>query len=86
MNRNHAMRAALLVGAVAMAGCTDSPTNTVADQCMRAQIFQQCLKAVPAGPVSSNYNDWSEVVAQCASTAYYQSLRQREHVKPECRP
>jgi hypothetical protein len=46
------------------------------DQKERQRIFKECMRALPAGPVSTHYNDWSEVVSECESAAYYQS-----HVK-----
>ena len=30
-------------------------------------------------------NDWSEVVSECSSVSYYQSLRKGNYIKPECR-
>lgn len=32
------------------------------DQCMRREIFFECLRSIPPGPSSTQYNDWSEVV------------------------
>lgn len=55
------------------------------DQCMRRDLFTQCMKTVPAGPTSVKYNDWEEVVSACENAAYYQSYRKVEFVKPECR-
>lgn len=82
--------AATLLTAVLAGGCTNSegkPTinTTGTDQCMRREIFLQCLQALPAGPQASKYNDWDEVVGACDSAAYYQSLRKLEVIKPECR-
>jgi hypothetical protein len=61
---------------IALAGCTEesfpaSGTQSEPDQCIRAEQFQQCLKALPAGPVSTHYNDWDDVVSACRETAYY---------------
>jgi len=76
----------LLLASVAMlAACTETSTITEPDQCIRAEQFQQCLASVPAGPTSTQYNDWSEVVSECRNTAYYQSLRDPSAIKPECR-
>ncbi|QEL26124.1 hypothetical protein FQV39_28590 [Bosea sp. F3-2] len=44
------------------------------DQVKRAQIFQDCLKAVPEGPRVTHTSDWSQVVKACDSAAYYQSM------------
>lgn len=71
-----------------LAGCGDKPfvePAPKADQCMRQQLFQACMKALPDGPQSTKYNDWDEVVESCESAAYYQSLRRPEHIKPECK-
>jgi hypothetical protein len=57
-----------------LAGCDDNSLPTYAvDQPMRRAYFMECLKSLPAGPTSTQYNDWDEVVAQCDSVAYYQA-------------
>ena len=74
----------LILAALMLSGCSKELTKGP-DQCLRAEIFRNCLSAVPKGPeriVGSN--DWDEVVAACESAAYYQSLRTREQIKPEC--
>ena len=68
-----------------LTGCEDR-TQPQPDQCMRAELFAKCLSALPAGPVSTQYNDWSEVVEACQNASYYQSLRSLAQIKPECRP
>jgi hypothetical protein len=56
------------------------------DQCMRREIFQQCLAAVPRGPERvATSNDWDEVVAECETAAYRQSIRMTHTIKQECR-
>lgn len=55
------------------------------DQCMRANLFQQCMKALPAGPAATKYNDWDEVVHACSSTSRNMSLRKLKTIKEECR-
>ncbi len=97
-----AMKLALVVAITALSGCyshtdatgqttisakpIDKEETTSNDQCLRARLFEQCLKALPAGPEATKYNDWDEVVAACESAAYYQSLRAASTIKPECRP
>ncbi len=60
--------------------------ETVSDQCLRATLFKECMAGLPKGPSSTHYNDWDDVVDSCETAAYYQSLRQRRHIKPECQP
>lgn len=67
-----------------LAGCSDEPNDIVKDQCLRVELFQQCMKSLPAGPVATHYNDWSEVVTSCEAAAFYQSMRPRVAVKKEC--
>ena len=57
----------------------------VVDQCLRQQLFKECMECLPAGPQSTKYNDWAEVVNECRTTAYYHSMRKASQVKPECR-
>jgi len=70
----------------ALAACDGSIGVSTPDQCMRAELFASCMRALPAGPVAPQYNDWDEVVTACESAAYRQSLRGAQHIKPECRP
>jgi hypothetical protein len=75
----------LLLCSMLMSLAACQPTQTIVDQCMRVELFSRCLAAAPAGPQTTTYNDWAEVISQCRSEAYYQSLRMRAHIKPECR-
>lgn len=81
---------AVLVMMVVLVGCEEKkpPTDpTDLDQCIRREIFMQCLAAVPKGPERiSDSNDWAEVIDECASAATYQSYRRRSKIKEECRP
>ena len=47
----------------------------VSDFEIRHKYFIECLEKAPAGPQSTHYNDWSEVVSECETAAYYQSFR-----------
>ena len=73
--------AASLLTAMLAGGCTES---TGPDQCLRREIFQQCMKALPAGPQATKYNDWDEVVGKCETVAYYQSLKKKTQIAAEC--
>ena len=55
------------------------------DQCIRREVFKECMKSLPAGPASTHYNDWDEVVQACEETAYHQSIRKKSVIKEECR-
>jgi hypothetical protein len=72
--------------AIYLSACDGGPPDpTQPDQCLRREIFMQCLGTVPKGPDSTKYNDWDEVVSECENAAYYQSKRQRSRIKEECR-
>ncbi len=77
--------ALMLCSVTLLAACEPSPEHSTPDQCLRAQLFQQCLKALPAGPQSTKYNDWNEVILACDSASFYQSYRARKLIAPECR-
>lgn len=66
-----------------VAGC-EMPAKTTVDQCLRQELFKQCMASLPKGPQSTVANDWDEVVGQCSSVAYLQALRRADFVKPEC--
>lgn len=81
--------AGLIAGAslltVGLGGC--DPTDPVlTDQCLRQELFKQCMSRLPKGPerVGAAANDWQEVVAECGSQAYYQAKRKASSIKPEC--
>ena len=58
--------------ALGLTGCNDYETKPriKLDQVRRELIFKECMTNLPAGPRSTKYNDWDEVVASCSSTAY----------------
>lgn len=64
------MKTIFIICFLLMAGCEHyEPDNEV-----RHKYFIECLEKAPAGPVSTKYNDWSEVVSECAQASYYQSM------------
>lgn len=75
----------LLLGLAVMVLCgCEQLQSPQPDQLLRHQYFMECLKALPAGPQSTKYNDWDDVVDSCASAAYYQSLQlDKQPFKPE---
>jgi len=68
-------------------GKDDKPfiDERVANQCLRREIFNECMKILPAGPLATKYNDWDEVVNQCGRQAYYMSIRKESTIPAECR-
>lgn len=77
---------AILSLTVLLAACNEPPV-TQANQCIRAELFKQCMAILPKGPerIAVAGNDWDEVVGKCESSAYYQSLRRTETIPMECR-
>lgn len=65
----------LLTACNPLPGTPASDWQYIPDQAVRAELFQKCLSALPAGPVSTHYNDWSEVVDSCESSALLQSQK-----------
>ena len=78
------MKTAILLVAALLSGCNEDQQQ--ADQCMRTKLFESCMRSLPAGPVSTQYNDWAEGIDECESAAYYQSIRRESQIKLECRP
>ncbi len=75
-----------LLTLLALTACAPpEPPPSSPDQCLRREIFQQCMAALPAGPVGAKYNDWDEVVAECDSIARSQAYRQNDVIKKECK-
>lgn len=62
-----------------LTGCAKTP-ETLAKEAPRREeraayrqaAFYSCMKSLPAGPVSTQYNDWDEVVSTCDNVSYYQ--------------
>jgi len=87
MDKDTALRLALVLSLLFLTGCNkhtdangvttistteiDKSEKTSMDQCLRATLFQQCLKALPAGPLATKYNDWDEVVKECQIASQY---------------
>lgn len=55
-------------------GCLNTGPSTYpqyeTDQKLRQKLFFKCLKLIPKGPEKTRYNDWDEVVSQCATVAF----------------
>ena len=83
---NYIYKLCALSSIMLLAACQPSPDTSTPDQCIRAELFQQCMKALPSGPQFTRYNDWDEVVNSCERAAYSQSLRTRKMIKSECQP
>lgn len=73
------MRKASLVLSLLLVGCTpDTPekialtdAQNAARAAYRDQVFEKCMKLLPAGPEQTKYNDWAEVVSECGQLSYY---------------
>lgn len=79
---------AVFIG-VALLGCDrESVVKTEADQCIRARIFKECMDSIPKTPVVTHENNTAiaNIVKQCDTTAYYQSLRKSSSILPACKP
>ena len=74
----------LLILGLAITGCDKVRSNY--DQCLRQKLFTECLSKIPKGPESVHYNDWSEVVEACSSSASAYSVRTIDQIPMECRP
>lgn len=79
------MRTLAILVALSLCSCGVDAQDEAFDQCLRVELFERCMKAIPPGPTTTEYNDWDEVVASCDNASYYQSLRPAWSIKPECR-
>ena len=60
----------VLLAALVMIGCNSSDRPVFDDDLkLEREIFMECLASVPKGPESTKYNDWDEVIMQCANVA-----------------
>jgi hypothetical protein len=75
--------AVLVLAGTMLSGCeADVYPKYEASQVVRQRLFKECLQALPAGPSSTKYNDWDEVVEACGNEAYRQSLYCYENCPP----
>ena len=83
------MKKLILFSVLLLAACgkDDKPfiDERVANQCLRRELFNECMKMLPAGPVATKYNDWDEVVAECGRQSYYMSQRKESTIPAGCR-
>jgi len=89
------MKYIILMLAVTLTACGKHASDTTAfasdendvivvNACLQRELFNECMKALPAGPVATKYNDWDEVVKECRQGSRYMAKRARRHVTPEC--
>jgi nitrous oxide reductase accessory protein NosL len=78
--------ATIAVGAL-LAGCDPGQEADpwMPDQCKREEVFQACLSHTPAGPQTTKYNPWDEVINACETAAYRISLRPKSQIASACR-
>lgn len=74
----------IILTAAFLVGCEGPPDNSP-NQCIRAELFNACMKGLPVGPQATKYNDWDEVVDSCATVSYRQSIRLTKNIPMECR-
>ena len=74
----------LLISLLLITSCKKKD-KTIHDMCLQREIFKECLESLPAGPTSTHYNDWDEVVMECRKVAYYYSKRRESAIKNECK-
>ena len=79
----------ILAIALALSGCTPvkPKDDTQIDQCIRNELFQQCMSVIPTGPthLTETKNQWSDVIEACENQATHASYRLTSVVKLECR-
>ena len=75
----------LLITSCEIVDSTKIVDRTMPDKCLQREIFKECMESLPAGPASTHYNDWDEVVSQCRGVAFYHSLRIEYTIKNECK-
>lgn len=71
--------AGILAAALFLTGCEPPEQTWYYNQTLRQKLFSECLKNAPAGPQSTHYNDWSEIVDECGTQAEYMSVVDLAH-------
>lgn len=70
----------LVVLVFLLAGCGSSESQKT-NQCVRAELFQQCMKLLRAGPAILEQD---KAVTACDSVAYQQSWRLESQISLAC--
>lgn len=70
MNRKQRLMA---VAILTLTACEPTPKYGI-DQAKYAELFDSCMRLLPAGQQSTKHNDWDEVVKWCNYVALDQSL------------
>jgi hypothetical protein len=74
----------LLISLILITSC-EKKDRTMLDMCLQREIFKECMESLPAGPTSTHYNDWDEVVKECGTIAHHHSTRRESTIKNECK-
>lgn len=62
----------LLVAGCARETSKEADALSAAKSAYRKEIFDDCMQRLPAGPATTHYNDWDDVVEACDKVGYYQ--------------
>lgn len=67
--------ALLLVALTTLSACDPGirPAEWVTDKSKQQSLFLKCMSILPAGPETTKYNDWDEVVSECNRISFYQA-------------
>lgn len=82
------MKKLILLMPLLLVACKDDKPfidERVSNLCLQREIFNECMKMLPAGPLATKYNDWDEVVSECGKQAYYLSIRNESTIPQGCR-
>lgn len=72
---------------LATQGCDpdDLDSHHAYDRCVEREAFAECMSLLPAGPVSTHYSDWNEVVESCSERASWTAWRLKRNIPAGCR-
>ena len=73
-----------LLCSIFLVGC-DGENSTDTDQCLRRELFNECMHEIPPGPSTTHYNDWDEVVRACKDYSFWAAQRIIKNIKEECK-
>jgi hypothetical protein len=76
------MRKLMFASLLLLAACDDMQ---MPNQCIRREVFKECMAALPKGPEVTHYNDWNEVVESCNEVARNISYRTYGSIPKECK-
>lgn len=69
---------------VLLLSCDSKPSDRVLNQCIRAELFQQCMKTLPRPQYVEDTKNHRDTIVECGRQAFFMAIRTRSATPLEC--